>query len=74
MAISEKNTRLTIIIPKDIKHNLKILAEYNNRSLSNFIVHILEQELYKQIDELEKLTRYDILNQMIGINNKNINE
>ncbi|AZV43733.1 hypothetical protein BAOM_3124 [Peribacillus asahii] len=43
MSISENNDRLTIIINKQIKEELKNIAKENNRSLSNYIAHILEQ-------------------------------
>lgn len=42
MGISTDNDRLTIIISKDLKQSLKELAIDDNRSLSNFVVTILE--------------------------------
>ncbi|WP_207634865.1 hypothetical protein [Cytobacillus praedii] len=45
MAISDENDRLTIIISKKMKNELKQLAELENRSLSNYVVNVLEQHL-----------------------------
>ncbi|MFO1442792.1 hypothetical protein KDN24_06135 [Bacillus sp. Bva_UNVM-123] len=45
MAISDENDRLTIIISKKMKNELKELAELENRSLSNYVVNVLEEHL-----------------------------
>lgn len=42
MAISDKNDRLTVIIPKTLKEELKQLAASENRSMGNYIVTLLE--------------------------------
>ncbi|MNG27001.1 hypothetical protein D3C84_1120600 [compost metagenome] len=42
MAISDKNDRLTVIIPKTLKEELKQLAANENRSMGNYIVTLLE--------------------------------
>lgn len=42
MAISEDNTRVLITISKEFKAELVQEAKKENRSLSNYIVHILQ--------------------------------
>lgn len=41
MAISDKNTRTLITLPKELKAALEKLAEEDNRSLNNLIAKIL---------------------------------
>ncbi|MFS0657351.1 DNA-binding protein [Niallia alba] len=48
MAISENNDRLTVIIPKELKQRLKDLADNQNRSLSNYVVTVLENHADNQ--------------------------
>lgn len=48
MAISKDNDRLTIIISKDNKNKLSELAKKDGRSLSNYIVRVLEDHLSKK--------------------------
>jgi mRNA-degrading endonuclease RelE of RelBE toxin-antitoxin system len=45
MSISANNDRLTIIISKSVKDELKKLADSENRSLSNYVVNILEKHV-----------------------------
>lgn len=40
--ISEKNTRILVTIPKELKEALTDLAKQDNRSLNNLIITILE--------------------------------
>lgn len=42
MSISADNDRLTVIIPKSLKKELKELADIENRSISNYVVNLLE--------------------------------
>ncbi len=42
MAISEKNTRTLITIPKKLKEQLEEEAEKENRSFNNYVITILE--------------------------------
>jgi len=42
LSISDKNDRLTVIIPKALKEEIRQLAEKENRSMGNYIVTILE--------------------------------
>lgn len=70
MAISDKNDRLTIIIPKNMKEQLRILAEHRNRSLSNYIVTILDDYIIKEIDQLEKYGHFDVYDKIAESTNK----
>lgn len=45
MAISDKNTRVNITFPKDLKAQLEQLAKKQNRSLNNLVVTILKDFL-----------------------------
>jgi fructose-1,6-bisphosphatase/sedoheptulose 1,7-bisphosphatase-like protein len=45
MSIAADNDRLTVIIPKSLKTELKILADKENRSVSNYVVFILENHV-----------------------------
>jgi len=45
MSISSNNDRLTVIIPKSLKEDLKVLADNSNRSVSNYVVTILENHI-----------------------------
>ncbi len=49
MAISVNNDRLTIIIPKELKSQLKKLADSENRSVSNYIATLLEEHVSKGV-------------------------
>ena len=42
MSISNKNTRTTITIPKDLKKELEIIAKEQNRSFNNLVITILK--------------------------------
>lgn len=55
--LSEKNTTMSFAIPKDLKAEIGIIAQKENRSMSNLIVSLLTDyaNLYKQ---KEKLTEY----------------
>ena len=50
MSISNKNTRTTITIPKDLKKELEIIAKEQNRSFNNLVITILK----KFIDDTQK--------------------
>ena len=50
MTISNKNTRTTITIPKDLKKELEIIAKEQNRSFNNLVITILK----KFIDDTQK--------------------
>lgn len=45
--LSEKNTKSLIIIPKDLKEWAQNKAEREHRSMSNYIVYLLEREREK---------------------------
>ena len=55
--LSEKNTTMSFAIPKDLKKEIRIIAQKENRSMSNLIVSLLSNyvHLYKQ---KERLTEY----------------
>ena len=42
MSISNKNTRTTITIPKDLKKELEDIAKEQNRSFNNLVITILK--------------------------------
>lgn len=50
MTISNENDRLTIIIPKYLKDQIKDLADRENRSMGNYVAHILEEYVKQQHD------------------------
>lgn len=41
MAVAEDNTRVQVTMPKELRKELEEEAKKENRSLSNYIVHIL---------------------------------
>ncbi len=45
MTISESNTKILIVIPKELKTKLEKKAEENNRSVSNYIVTLIRKDL-----------------------------
>jgi len=45
MAISDKNTRIQITLPKDIKSQLEKKADEKNRSVSNYVLTLILKEL-----------------------------
>ena len=55
--LSKKNTTMSFAIPKDLKNEIVIIAQKENRSMSNLIVSLLTDyaNLYKR---KERLTRY----------------
>ena len=55
--LSEKNTTMSFAIPKNLKAKICIIAQKENRSMSNLIVSLLTDyaNLYKR---KERLTRY----------------
>lgn len=45
MALSKDKTRILINIPNDLKSQIEKLAKEENRSVSNFIVTLLEKNI-----------------------------
>jgi len=45
--ISDTNTRTIITMPKEIKAKLEQLAKEENRSLSNYILNVLQNNIGK---------------------------
>ena len=66
--LSEKNTTMSFAIPKTLKDEIGIIAEKENRSMSNLIVTLLDNyvHLYKQQERLMKyhelISQKDIFN------------
>lgn len=52
--LSDKNTTMSFAIPKILKDEIGIIAEKENRSMSNLIVTLLDNyvEMHKQQDRL----------------------
>lgn len=50
MAISEANTRVQVTMPKELRAELEKEAKKVNRSLSNYIVTILQRRHEKSHD------------------------
>lgn len=48
MSLAPDKDRLTVIINIDTKSRLKYLAEINHRSLSNYVVDILENHVKEE--------------------------
>jgi len=47
MAIKKENTIIQVILPKQLKQKLEAQAQKDNRSLSNYIAHLLQQNCLK---------------------------
>lgn len=45
MALKDSKTRLVLNVEKTLKEQLESLAKTDNRSLSNYIVNILQQHI-----------------------------
>ena len=54
--LSEKNTTMSFAIPKELKEEIGIIAQQENRSMSNLIVTLLDNyaHLYHQKERLAK--------------------
>jgi predicted DNA-binding protein len=53
MSLSDKNTRFTIVIPKDLKEQIKELADKENRSMGNYVSYILEDHVKQMQMQIE---------------------
>jgi metal-responsive CopG/Arc/MetJ family transcriptional regulator len=53
MALSKDKIRILVNIPKDLKEQVEKMAKDDNRSVSNFIVNLIEKELKK--DDIKKI-------------------
>ncbi|QJI52491.1 ribbon-helix-helix domain-containing protein [Psychrobacillus phage Perkons] len=54
MVISIDNDRLTVIISKKTKKELKLMAKEDNRSLSNFVSTLLENYVSDKLNKDHK--------------------
>jgi len=50
MAVSKKNTRVLVTMPRELREKLREMANKENRTLSNFVLTIIQ----KYLEELEK--------------------
>ena len=48
MAISDLNTKILIVIPKALKEKLEEKARKDNRSISNYIVRLIQKDIESQ--------------------------
>jgi predicted HicB family RNase H-like nuclease len=48
MAVSDKNIRIQVTIPKNIKKQLVKKAEKHNRSLSNYVANLIIKDLKEE--------------------------
>lgn len=48
MAIGKDKVRILVNIPKDLKEKVERMANNDNRSVSNFIVNLIEKEINKK--------------------------
>lgn len=74
MAISPENDRLTIIIPKVLKEQLKIIADHHNRSLSNYIVNVLNRHISKETDDLGMWGHFDTVDKLSEVEKRHNKE
>ena len=44
MAISDKNTQILVTLPKELKQLLTQKAKENNRSVSNYVVNLIQKD------------------------------
>lgn len=49
--ISDSKTRFTLVIDKELKEKLQILADEDKRSLGNYIQVVLENHIKEQMDK-----------------------
>lgn len=45
MAVKKDNTRIQFTIPKDLKIQLELKAKEDNRSVSNYIVNLIKDNI-----------------------------
>ena len=62
--ISDKNTTMSFVIPKDLKEDISKIASSENRSTSNLIVNLIDNyvQLNKKKDRLT--TYYKLISQL----------
>lgn len=47
MSLSESKTKVLIVVPKELKQWIQDKAKRENRSMSNYLVHLIQQERAK---------------------------
>jgi predicted DNA-binding protein len=45
MAIPDNKTRVAVILDKELKDKLQVLANQDNRSMSNYILKLIEDDI-----------------------------
>lgn len=62
--LSDKNTTMSFAIPKELKDEIGVIAEKENRSMSNLIVTLLDNyaHMHKQKERLLKY--HELITQM----------
>lgn len=45
MSISKENTRIQVTLPKELKEKLEKKAKENNRSVSNYVVKLIQADV-----------------------------
>ncbi|RXI70528.1 ribbon-helix-helix domain-containing protein [Clostridium tetani] len=52
--ISKKNTRIKVTVSKKLNAKLKEIAEYEGRSVSNLVLHIIKEYVSKNYKDIYK--------------------
>ena len=64
MAINkEKNTRIVITLPKDIKEKVQIEADKDNRTMTNYIVNLIIKDLEDKSKNAQKVVKKKQINE-----------
>lgn len=48
MALSKDKVRILVNMPRELKEKVELLAKKDNRSVSNFIVNLIEQAIKEE--------------------------
>lgn len=51
--ISDNNTRIVIVLPKDVKTKADIIANADGRSLSGWVRNLITNEVNKYVNDTE---------------------
>ena len=58
MAISKENTRIQVTIPKKLKEQIEEKAKLENRSVSNYIVTLIQKDLANSSPHLKRMGEF----------------
>lgn len=64
--ISDTNTTMSFVIPKDLKDELAKIAEKENRSMSNLIVNLIDNYVYMNQEHNRLKKYYDLFSDKIS--------